>query len=379
MPRLRRLDLAIATTTMLCLLSTPLAAAASATHPARTRPAAPAEKPAKKKSGPFRIGPATSAGNVAVEPNGTFVLVWDNNPSIVVCTIAPGKRACSTKTDLHSLDGDTLFDTPQVFVSSANHVTVLQNTCCDNNPNGGDLLFSSTDGGRTFSAPVRVGFLDVDTAALVGGSQIVFSPGQTDPWQVASIPLSASGPPATTATLPGKGSFDVSDADYKGGALVGSDYLGSTYSTYVEFAPSGKNFSSSSSYRQVGMFPSEQLIGISGSALLTVQTQKRQSVLLRLFNGTSFGPAHAVPNSSGGGPQVFTVCQAPDGRVYVFAERAGYKTYDLIEYSTSTGSKWSNGVDLGSAINSNLLTGVVRDNGHGLVLGVSPAYGYPVG
>ncbi len=376
MPRLRRPGLAVAVTAMLCLFSAPLATASAATHPARPQPAAPARG---GRSGPFEIGPATSAGNVAVEPNGTFVLVWDNNSSVVVCTIAPGTRSCATKTYLHSRDGDALSDTPQVFVSSANHVTVLQTTCCDSSPDGGDLLFRSTDGGKAFSAPARVGFLDVDAAALVGGNQVVFSAGDTDPWQVESVPLSASGPPGTTASLPGKGAFGVADTGYKGGALVASDYLGTTYSTYVEFAPPGRNFDSSSSYRQVGTFPSEELLGISGSALLTVQTHRPQAVLLRLFNGHGFGPAHAVPHSSGGGPEVFAVCQAPDGRVYVFAERAGYKTYDLIEYSTSTGSRWSAGADLGNATQSNLLAGVVRDNGHGLVLGTDPAWGYPAG
>jgi hypothetical protein len=375
MRRSRRPGLVIATTTLLCLFGAPLAAAsAAATHPARAvQPAAPT------KSGPFKIGPSTSAGTVAVEPDGTFVLVWDDNQAIVVCTITPGERKCATKTDLHSLDGDGLYDTPQVFVSSANHVAVLQNTCCDSSPNGGDLLFSSTDGGKEFSAPVRVGSLDVDAAALVSGSQIAFTAADTSTWQVESIPLSTAGPPPATASLPGKGVYEVSDSDYKGGALVGSDYLGSRYTTYVDFASSGANFNSGSSYHRVGKFPGEQLIGTSGSALLTVQTAKKQSVLLRLFNGRGFGPAHVVPHSSGGGPEVFTVCQAPDGHVYVFFGRAAYRTYDLIEESTSNGSKWSKAVGLGNAVDSDLLTGVVRNSGHGLILGTNPAIGYPVG
>jgi hypothetical protein len=333
---------------------------------------------------PFKIAASKYAGgNVAIEPNGSLVVAYGVTTGFgktVVCMLNRGANKCSHRVTLSPLGGVDQFDVPQVFVTSANHVVVLMDTCCDSNPNGGTLLFSSTNGGKTFAAPVRVGgSVGVGVAALVAG-QIVFTSGDNhDGLEVEAIPVNATTPPAAIATPNAKVAYDVGVGAYRGGALVGSDYLGSDYTTYVEYAAKGKNFNASGSYHGVGSFPHERLIGISGTALVTQETTGGRALKLRLFNGTKFGAAHVVPGTSGGGPSWFTVDQAPSGKTFVFSERAFAPiTYDLYERSTWTGATWTGAVALGPAIQDDTFNVGLDSNGSGLVLGTYPAWGFPV-
>jgi hypothetical protein len=335
-------------------------------------------------AGPFKIGPSNSPSSVALIPNGGRVAVFDIKSGLhgktEVCLLSSTGRKCSHTAFLSPLGVADVSQTPQVFVLSASHVIVLQYTCCEDNQTG-DLLYSSSNGGRSFSAPVRVGdnSQGVFASALIGRYIVFLGNNNNAGARVESIPVTASGPPATVAIANGKTAYDVGVGQYKGGALIGSDTLGSTYATYVEYAARGKDFNASSSYHRVGTFAKEQLIAISGRALLTMRTTGSQPLVLRLFNGRSFGPAHIVPGTSGGGTASFTMNQDPSGRVHVFSERGLVRTYHLMEVSTSTGASWTRPTDLGHAIKSIWFSAAVNSHGRGLVLGTNPALGYPVG
>jgi hypothetical protein len=399
MHSIRRGVLAVTTAGLLCLfggLSAATAVASPASPASSASPARPASSasPASPASGvkgdpqpelkPFKIGATTygsGGGSVAIEPNGTLVVAYGvttGDGKVVVCILARGATKCSHTTTLSPLNGVDLFGHPEVFTPSANHIVLLMETCCESNPDG-DLLFTSTDGGLTWGAPVRVGSLSVSTATLIG-NQILFSPGDDhDGTEVEAIPVTASGPPASTAIPNAKVAYDIGDGSYRGGALVASDNLTSDYTTYVEYAPSGDNFNATGSYHNVGSFAHEQLIGISGDALLTEKTTGTESLELRLFNGTGFGAPHAVPGDSGTGPGWFTVEQDPSGRVHVFSSRAfSPVSYDLYEVSTVNGSAWSAAVNLGNAIVNDYFNATLDRSGSGLVLGTYPAWGYPV-
>ncbi len=333
------------------------------------------------KSGPFELGPADSqGGSIAVERNGDLVVAYDSSNRTSVCLLHPGARKCARVTRLRPLLHDTLFGVPEVFQPSPNHVVVLQDTCCDNATAGGDLLYTSTNGGRTFSAPVRVGTLGVSAATLIGRRIVFTAQDDRSGTQVESIGVTASGPPAAIATARTKTAFSVAIGQYKGGVLVGSTFLGSRLTTtYVEYAPKGKDFNASKSYRDVATFAGEDLFAMSGDALLTIQSaHHRTAVLLRIFNGRSFGPAHVVPNTRGGGPEWFTVFTEPGGTVHVFSVRGLFRGYDMIEESTSTGRSWSRPRDLGLALRNDFFDAGLNARGRGIVLGTEPAWAYPV-
>lgn len=330
---------------------------------------------------PFKIGTATSAGSVAVEPGGSLVVAYDigggTDQRTFVCVLPRAASACSRSVKLSPLDGDTLFGVPEVFAPSADVIVVLQETCCDSDPAGGDLLYTSTDGGLTWGAPVRVGTLSVDAAALAG-NDIIFSASFVGGAYVEAIPIDASGPPASTATATKKTADDIGDGSYAGGALVASDDDGTDYTTYVAFAPSGTNFNKSASYHNVGTFPHEQFVAISGGALLTLQTTGKENLELRLFNGTGFGPAHVVPSNGGGGGS-FAIDQDGNGMVHVFTDDSrSPESYHLYEVSSFSGVTWSKPVNLGHAVVDNEFAAALDSTGSGLVLGTNAAYGYPV-
>jgi hypothetical protein len=367
---------AVSTASLLCLftaLASPVSAASGGGVKGDPQP----------ELKPFQISKtmSQSPGSVAIEPNGDIVVTYDihsgTTGKTAVCVLHRGARKCAETVTLSPLSGDDEFTVPEVFSPSAGKVVVLQNTCCDSSANGDDLLYTSTDGGATFGPAVRVGSVGVAAAALIG-NQIVFSAGGAGGAAVESIPVTASGPPSSMATAITKASFDNAVGSYKGGALIGSDFLGSDYTTYVAYAPAGDDFNSSASYHVAGTFPHEHLIGMSGSALLTVQTTGKQALLLRLFNGTNFGAAHIVPGTEGGGPQWFGIDTDPSGTVHVFSSRAAVRTYQLLEISTTDGSHWTHPQDLGSGIASSAFAAALDAQGTGLVLGTAPPWGHPV-
>jgi hypothetical protein len=375
MNRARRSVLAISVASLvsLCMAVGGTAFAAAAGHGVKGDP-----QPELK---PFEIGNASSAGTAAMESNGAIVVVYDidNDTKTFVCVLGRGDRRCSSTVTLTPPDGIGTGGTPQVFAPSPGHVVVLQAACCDSNANDDTLFYTSTNGGRTFGPPVGVGgLLGVDTAALVG-PDVVFSAGDDGAGaQVQSIDVAAPAPSGSVATATHHTAYFIADASYHGGALIASNFLGtSSDTTYVAYASAGHNFGASGSYHNVGTFNGEQLLGISGGALLTIQDSgTRSSVLLRLFNGTRFGPAHVVPGRNHPGPAAFGIGQDPSGAVHVFADRAA--AYNLIEVSTSNGTRWSGQVDLGYAISSTSFSAALDSRGSGLVLGTAPAWGYPV-
>jgi hypothetical protein len=379
----RRSAVAIASG-VLCLF-TAMSGAAFASPAGIASPAGGVKGDPQPEIKPFKIGADAAPGSVALEPNGSLVAAYGiggGNGRTFVCLLGRGRHSCSGKVTLNPLSGDDTFGPAEVFVPSANHVVVLQNTCCDSNVNGSTLVYSSTDGGRAFSAPVRVGNVGVGAAALVNGN-IVFTAGSVDGTQVQSVPATgATGPPASIALMTASQATDVGIGSYHGGALVGYDIDGSTWRVFARYAKSGSNFNTTGSYASLGSFNNEQLIGVSGGALLTMQTKgSKDELLLRLFNGKTFGAAHVVPHTSGGGPEWFGIDQDPRGVTHVFSSSThSARLYDLIEESTSNGVRWSSPADLGNATDSNGFAAALDSRGSGLVLGTGgdQSWGYPV-
>ncbi len=333
---------------------------------------------------PFRVSNQDlSPASIAFEPNGSLVAAFDvpggTTHKAEVCVLNRSSRSCARKVDLGTPTSGDSWDTgygPQVLVPSANHVVLIGDVCCDTSSSD-TLMYSSTDGGRTFGPFTRIGSVSVGGAVLIG-KQIVFI-GADFPQgvQVESVPVSGASPPASVATLASSRN-DVGIGAYHGGVLAGYDNDGKIWQTFVKYAPAGSDFNAGGSFRKVITISNESLLGVSGSALLTIQTNRKEAVELRLFNGKEFGPAHAVPGTSGGGPEWFGIDQPAGGGTHVFTER-GFANYDLIEYSTSGGTRWTKH-NLGSAIAGYSFSAGLDSRGTGLILGpgANQVTAYPV-
>jgi len=105
---------------------------------------------------------------------------------------------------------------------------------------------------------------------------------------------------------------------------------------------------------------------MSGNALLTdIGGSLTGGEDLRFFTGSSFGPAHRVPEPSGGDDGSFTLEQA-GGVVHVFFVNRRH-SYDIYEVSTTDGVHWSTLRIFNTAITAGPLAPVLEKNGSGLV------------
>jgi hypothetical protein len=64
--------------------------------------------------------------------------------------------------------------------------------------------------------------------------------------------------------------------------------------------------------------------------------------------------------------------------VHVFSVRGLFRSYDMIEESTTTGRSWSKLRDLGVATHNDFFDAGLNGRGQGIVLGTDPAWAYPV-
>jgi hypothetical protein len=381
---------AVGAVSALCLFSA-FGAVASAATSATASPriaAAGVKGDPQPELKPFKFSTVDSSPSSAgMEPNGSIIDAYDA-PSgvtgeIVVCQLSRGGRSCAHRVSIGTPSSEDGVDTsygPQLQVTSANHVVVLDDVCCDTATDGDTLFYTSTDGGSTFGAPVRIGNVATGGSVLVGSQVVFIGSDFPDGIQVESVPIAPSGPPAAVATLsPDRG--DVGIGSFHGGVLAGYDFDGTIETTYVDYAPALSDFNSTSSYHRVISLSNEQLDTISGDALLTTQTNpslKHPAFELRLFNGTSFGPAHAVPDCPVGGPEWVGLTQDPGGRAHVFCERAA-TGYDVFDESTSDGVHWHS-ANLGNAISSYSFTAAIDANHTGLVIGPGggQVWGFPL-
>jgi hypothetical protein len=329
-----------------------------------------------------------SGGSVAILPSGTLLAAFnlptaDNRGETKICILPRSGRACLKSSPIiippHGASNTTT-GIPQVVVLSSKDVDVLID-----DSTSGDLLYSSTDAGRSFgSSPISVGntsgpLIGVDESALIG-KDLVF--GQTQGAsgaQVLSVSLDSPAAPSTPATASSDEAAAIGIGFYKGGALVANGTF--SPSVVMSYAKAGKNLGATSSYAKVGTFTHENLIGMSGPVLLTQGTTGSFPVRLRVFNGTKFGVAHTVPHASSPGPEEYVVDRDPSGEIHVFTILAA-TGYELQEQSSSNGAHWSPRRTLANGESSGTVDGALDATGSGIILGTNAdggvAKAYPV-
>jgi hypothetical protein len=376
--RLRRSAVAVCSVAALCLI-TALSGSASAIG---SKGIKGDPQPELK---PFKVGVESSGGGtVAIESNGNLVVAWGINTSndagaTAVCLLARGGSKCSHLTRLTEPAGNVDQDAPQVYALSGDRVVVLREGD-DDNPAGDDFLYTSTDGGKTFGAPVRVASIAVGSSVLVGGN-IVFSASNPHVgWQIQGIADNAASGPGTAGVLSDVQPESVNVSTYKGGVVAVANLNGDIQ---VDYAESGKDFSDATSYANVATIHNEEVLGLSGNALLTIQETGNDHVELRLFNGTTLGAPHAVPDFKGHDLGLWSsISKDSSGVTHVFlSSEFGTPSYGLQELSTTTGAHWTGETYLGNAITNDSFSSAVDSIGSGLVLGTDPdsaTRGYPV-
>jgi hypothetical protein len=330
----------------------------------------------------------SGGGSVAILPSGTLLAAFDlpttdNRGETKICILPRSGRACLSSSPIiippHGASNSTT-GIPQVLVLSAKDVDVLIDDVTS-----GDLLYSSTDAGRSFgSSPIVVGntsgpVVGVDESALIGKNLVFGQTQGSSGAQVVSVSVDSPVAPTTAATASSVEAEGIGIGSSKGGALVADSTF--TPSVIVSYAKAGKNFDATSSYAKVGTYSNESLIGMSGNVLLTQSSTGSFPVRLRVFNGTKFGVAHTVPHGYSPGPEEYVVDRDPSGEIHVFTILSS-TGYELQEQSTSNGAHWSSRRTLASAETSGTVDGALDATGSGIILGTNAEGGiakaYPV-
>lgn len=329
---------------------------------------------------PFSPGTADGLGDsAALLPNGNFVTAWhyavtSTTDYVRVCVLPVGATKCSSKAALKPPSGATVFEAPQVFSTGSNHVSVVAETCCVT-PNEQDMLYNSTDGGKTFSAGVNIGSIDVGTGANIGTTLVWATSVNT----FGTFVQSAS----STATTPVAGKAHISSDQgptimtiYKQGVLVATTALnGSNSAVDVFYAPKGSDFNKTSSYSKVGHFKNTNLDGISGPAILLTPngTGVAGTPNVKIFNGTSFASGITAPVAHAADDQQYTDFYV-NGKVHVFYVDAR-QSYDLLSESWRPGSTTWSGTTNYPPWKANSTQAVIATSGTGIVLGTPAGSG----
>jgi hypothetical protein len=333
----------------------------------------------------FSVGASGGMGTGTILPDNTIVLASPSKSgtTINVCTLRPTSRSCVGKVTLQAYHAggnqDSFFGPIEVFAISSEVIEVVADDCCNIGPNE-VVLYVSTDGGATFSGPVQAGDLDsVGGATDAAGTLVVAasggglpSPGGTEVQAFAPTPVVPQQSYASVSPYEG----NVAITSFHGGVLVAEDNL---TNTRVEYAKAGSGLNTPGSYATVGAFNNEQVVGISNDALLTDPGGSLTGgIRLRIFNGTSFGPAYRVPEPKNPDDGYFAVQYAGGGiHVFFIARRSGY---DLMSEWTVNGKSWSPLTSYSSAITADSLSPVLNASGDGVVFenDGAPLYAQPI-
>jgi hypothetical protein len=172
---------------------------------------------------PFTLdsSPAAAKPTIAVDSSGTAHVAWNlKNPgvaddTIVYCQVPRGERACAGKQTLAApLDATS---PPYVLLTGEGNVLVVTSRCCVGVSGYPTYLFTSVDGGATFSTPLQIGNNQASGDAELG-------PGEFSVSTISDV--TTGGVTFQTDPLTGPSPDHVANLGEQPGTL-GADYSGS--------------------------------------------------------------------------------------------------------------------------------------------------------
>ncbi len=321
------------------------------------------------------LGSGSGTGSGAVLPDGTLVLAAGApNPALInVCMLHPGNRKCATTSSLHVPSGGAQFyGIAEVLAEGKTDVSVVDEDLF------GAVVFNSTNDGRSFGKGFLAGNINGIASATYADGQLVVGNGDSG-FEVQAFPPNPASEVMTGASPTGGKVYNSALTTYHNKLLVANDDTNGN--TDVEWATFGSNFNEKSSYSHPMVIHKEDLLGMSGDALLTDGNGSLTGGTERLYfwNGTTFGSAHKVPEPKNGDDGYWSIQQA-GGVVHVFFlnRRNGY---DIYSETTRNGVTWSPLTVYNTAITSDDLAPVLAPQGWGLVFECStdgPSLAQPI-
>jgi hypothetical protein len=289
----------------------------------------------------FTVAPGASP-DVAVDAAGTAHVVWQRDPDgILYCQVRRGATACTSTPVRLTAPLSPVGGASHVFLGGGSTVMLSVTRCC---PVEIDL-YTSTDGGATFAAPVKIGAPPGDWSDVA----VVPGPGAT----LSSFSL------LSYQNAPLAGPTETSEAVFSYGAVVGISagaglfagttpvhvFSDGTAMQFVRYGGSGSLNDGASWTAPAPIGPGDAPSVAGGAAGLVVVARTgavgSQRLVARKFDGSAFGSPVGV--SETGGPDLATVSAAPsNGRftaVWVCNACTGVR--ELRVSQSSDGARWS--------------------------------------
>lgn len=289
---------------------------------------------------PFTAGVGDKP-TLTLDAAGTGWVAWNQKidgqtNKVVVCRVPRGGTACAATTSI--TPADNAFAPPRIFATGINQLALITTRCCYTGPNQ-TQLYTSADGGATWSAPTLVGSLDPSGDAILGpGSAIsVVTDTVTGATNYQRVPLDG-GPAPTTPTQIGTDEYGGT-IGFSGGKLVVVyfDFTSSSpyHLDFTAYSGAGDVADPANWTPQAPIGPGSMprlAGGPSGLFLLSKQNDVVNGGWeTRRFDGSAFGAPVTVPGSTTGG-STGELTQDPSGRVLAL-----WKDGTTLKGSTSTG------------------------------------------
>ena len=289
---------------------------------------------------PFTAGQGEKP-TLTVDSSGTAWVAYnkkiDNlSNKVVVCRVPRGATACAAQTE--ELPGEEAFSPPRIFVTGPNQLALISTRCCYTGPSR-TQLYTSSDGGATWSAPVLAGSLEPSGDAILGpGNAIsVVTDTVTGATYYQRVPLDGSTAP-TTGTQIGTDEYGGTIGFYNGRAVVAYYDFQSGDPYHLDFTA----FTGTGDIASPASWTAPALIGpaseprLAGGPSGLVLLSKQNGVAnvpweTRWFDGSTFSAPVAVPGSATGS-SIGELTQDPSGRVLAL-----WADGTALEGSTSTG------------------------------------------
>jgi hypothetical protein len=329
--------------------------------------------------------------NAAIDAAGTAHLAWQapGSASLVSCRLPLGARKCTSLVTLPLMHSDNnAYGRTLVLQPAPGVVEVVANECCQAEPQLPITAWTSTDGGRSFGAPVSVGSLSGLDDAVYDAGQLVLLSEEPDGLHEQVTPADGS-VPATSDSLISTDIGGVKVTGIGGGALLIAHETALFSATLKDTTSVDEQSGPAAAPSTVASFPGEDLISIAsggGSTYLMTQLISKTGdldppVRVRHWNGTGFDAPHTLPIPGTGDDSKYSLAVDGSGRLHAVwvGSRENYRLWHSV--STNGGRTW-HAVLLGDAFNAAAVYPVLNANGTGIALeltaGTGPAVVQPL-
>jgi hypothetical protein len=297
---------------------------------------------------PLNVGPAADTG-VVVDESGTGYFTWADKTSpqtVHYCRLAQATTTCSASQTFSYSDsiGGTLDEGNEPMLASGGRILIADGRCCIPSHSDQRFVYSSTDGGTTFTPTAPgAGNTVAETANGLQGS-VLFAPGGSlDPAITGDLLLGIAdgaqtggadfqamptAPPLVTANFPidpdtspsfvGTGS---STLGLQGSTLLAAytDTDGKIFTRRYDNSGDPNdpaNWSSPLFVDQSGpaVYNSELVTGGPGTGIYLVYSDASKDIILRRYDGSGWGTQVAM---TGPGISFFSAAEDPSGVVHL--------------------------------------------------------------